>query len=109
MVSQPTFPLYAIAAGAIGAELVDVPRLPGFDLDVEAIVAALKAAPPQLLILCTPNNPTGNAASRGRPASGSSAATPHDTVILFDEAYFEFNDGRRRAGACSRPGAGTGC
>jgi histidinol-phosphate aminotransferase len=91
-VSQPTFPLYAICAGAIGAELVNVPRLADFSLDVDATVAALKAAPPKLLILCTPNNPTGNAVSEPE-LKRILDSTPADTFLLFDEAYFEFNDG----------------
>ena len=91
-VSQPTFPLYAITAGSIGAALVNVPRLPNFDLDVEATVAALQSDPPRLLILCTPNNPTGNAIPQG-DIERILRATPHETVVLFDEAYFEFNDG----------------
>jgi histidinol-phosphate aminotransferase len=91
-VSQPTFPLYAICAGAIGAELVNVPRLGDFSLDVDANVAALRESPPKLLILCTPNNPTGNAVAEP-DLKRILDATPAETFLLFDEAYFEFNDG----------------
>ena len=91
-ISSPTFPLYAISAGAIGARLVDVPRLPDFELDVDAAAAALRGAPPKLLILCTPNNPTGNAATEADLRRIFEATHP-DTFILFDEAYYEFNEG----------------
>ncbi|MGZ8369630.1 MAG: histidinol-phosphate transaminase [Caulobacteraceae bacterium] len=89
-ISAPTFPLYAIVGDAIGVAYVDVPRLPDFALDVDGTIAAL-AAKPKLLILCTPNNPTGNAIA-GADIARILAATSHDTVVLFDEAYHEFND-----------------
>jgi histidinol-phosphate aminotransferase len=90
--SQPTFPLYGIVAGGIGARLVDVPRLADFALDVDATISALRDAPPKLLILCTPNNPTGNAVGQA-DLERILDATPAATVVLFDEAYYEFNDG----------------
>lgn len=90
LLSTPTFPLYFIVGGAIGAKIVDVPRQRNFDLDVEPVIAAL-ATRPKLLILCTPNNPTGNAVADADIARILAAAS-HDTVVLYDEAYFEFND-----------------
>lgn len=90
-ISTPTFPLYFLVAGAIGAKLRDVSRLANFDLDVDATVAALKAKAPKMLIICSPNNPTGNAITDAELET-ILAATSKDTVVLYDEAYFEFND-----------------
>jgi histidinol-phosphate aminotransferase len=89
--SSPTFPLYGLVAGAMGLKVRDVPRLPNFDLDVAATIAALQDSPPRLLIICTPNNPTGNAISDGE-LEQVLAATSKDTVVLYDEAYYEYND-----------------
>lgn len=89
--SSPTFPLYGLIAGAMGLKIRDVPRLPNFDLDVAATIAALQDSPPRLLIICTPNNPTGNAITDGE-LEQILAATSKDTVVLYDEAYFEYND-----------------
>lgn len=89
--SSPTFPLYFLVAGAIGARISDVPRKGNFDLDVEATAAALRANPPKLLVLCNPNNPTGNAIT-DEELQAVLAATPKDTVVLYDEAYYEYND-----------------
>jgi histidinol-phosphate aminotransferase len=90
LLSRPTFPSYDIFALSAGARIIDVPRTADFELDVGAIAAALRDAP-KALALCTPNNPTGNRTSR-RDIKAILDATPLTTLILFDEAYFEFQD-----------------
>jgi len=90
LLSRPTFPSYDIFALSAGARIIDVPRTATFELDVGAIAAALREAP-RALALCTPNNPTGNRTSRG-DLEAILDATPLSTLILFDEAYFEFQD-----------------
>ncbi len=90
LLSRPTFPSYDIFALSAGARIVDVPRTAAFDLDMAALAAALRRAP-KAIALCTPNNPTGNQTFR-RDLQAILAATPLSTLILFDEAYFEFQD-----------------
>jgi histidinol-phosphate aminotransferase len=90
LLSRPTFPSYEIFARSAGARIVDVPRDGDFALDVEAVKRALRHRP-RALALCTPNNPTGNRASR-RDLAAILQATPLDTVVLLDEAYVEFHD-----------------
>lgn len=91
VLSSPTFPAYASSLTLAGAEIVDVPRALSFDLDIDATAAAL-ARPPKLLIVCTPNNPTGNAVSDAELRQ-LLKATPRDSFVLLDEAYHEFNRG----------------
>jgi histidinol-phosphate aminotransferase len=90
LLSQPTFPSYEIFARSAGAEIIDVPRDSAFDIDVEAVIRALRRAP-RMLALCTPNNPTGNYISRG-DLRAILNATPLETIVLLDEAYFEFHE-----------------
>jgi histidinol-phosphate aminotransferase len=90
LLSRPTFPSYEIFARSAGARILDVPRTPSFDLDVGAIHAALGERP-KALALCTPNNPTGNRTPRADLAA-ILEATSLETVVLLDEAYFEFHD-----------------
>jgi histidinol-phosphate aminotransferase len=90
LLSRPTFPSYEIFARSAGAEIIDVPRDSGFDIDVAAVTRALRRRP-RLLALCTPNNPTGNLTSR-RDLRAILKATPHETIVLMDEAYFEFHE-----------------
>jgi histidinol-phosphate aminotransferase len=90
LLSRPTFPSYEIFALSAGAEIIDVPRTAGFDLDIGAVMAGLRRAP-KAFALCTPNNPTGNRTSRA-DLKAILDATPHETVVLLDEAYCEFHD-----------------
>ena len=90
LLSSPTFPAYEIFGRCAEASLIDVPRLQSFDLDVEAF--KLEAAKgPKLLVLCTPNNPTGNAMS-GVDIGEILAVTPRSTVVFVDEAYREYHE-----------------
>lgn len=89
LISSPTFPRYAIVATALGAQLRDVPRRPDFALDVPAVTAEIRRAPPRILVLCTPNNPTGNALS-AEDIEAILEVLPQDSFVLFDEAYHEY-------------------
>jgi histidinol-phosphate aminotransferase len=89
--------MYPVLTEQRGANVVRVPRLgasDGFALDVEAVrEAALEA---QLVWLCSPNNPTGQAEPPGRIA-GLLAGLLEDAqdagrdapAVLLDEAYAE--------------------
>jgi histidinol-phosphate aminotransferase len=90
LLSSPTFPTYEIFGRGAEATFIDVPRLPGFGLDVEAFKAEA-AKGPKLLVLCTPNNPTGNALS-GVDIGEILAVTPRSTVVFVDEAYREYHE-----------------
>ena len=90
LLSTPTFPAYEIFAKCAEATIVDVPRLANFDLDVEAFkIEAAKG--PKLLVLCTPNTPTGNALT-GVDIGEILAVTPRSTMVLVDEAYREYHE-----------------
>lgn len=86
----PTFPSYSIVTKAIGATLRDVPRKPDFSLDVDTLIAAAQDRA-RVLVLCTPNNPTGNFIERA-DFERIIAALPKDVVLLLDEAYREYVD-----------------
>ena len=81
------------------------PRRKDFTLDTDAAVAAIKELRPAVVILASPNNPTGTAlpledirrileAARGRgPVLGAEIGSParaSDCVVVIDEAYAEF-------------------
>ncbi|MDB5365393.1 MAG: histidinol-phosphate aminotransferase [Rhodospirillales bacterium] len=88
--SAPTFPSYAIVANGIGAVLRDVPRKPDWSIDVEALTRAVQGGV-RVLVLCTPNNPTGNLIERAE-FERILQALPKDVVLLLDEAYREYVD-----------------
>lgn len=82
--SFEAYPTFVTVAGAVE---VRVP-LREFELDLPAMAAAVTERT-RLVLLCTPNNPTGPALS----ATGVRAfldAVPIDVLVVIDEAYAEF-------------------
>lgn len=84
-----SFEVYPIDTMLMGAEMVPVPLVDGaFDLDG---VAAAVTERTKLVLIATPNNPTGPAVSTDalRPML---ERIPASTIVLIDEAYREFVD-----------------
>jgi histidinol-phosphate aminotransferase len=75
-VQLPTYPLYAIASGIAGAEVVEAP------LDAEALRGV------DVVWICNPANPTG-ALLEPDVIVALARALP-DSVVAVDEAYFEY-------------------
>ncbi|GAB2502914.1 histidinol-phosphate transaminase [Arenimonas alkanexedens] len=91
--SQYGFAVYALAAQAAGARLVEVPAQPadadmprGHDLD--ALSAAI-APDTSLVFLANPNNPTGTWFSTEALAR-LLAGVPAGVLVVVDEAYLEY-------------------
>ena len=81
----PTFSLYTTATTLAGAELIPVPRRDGYELDTPGILTALRDDT-KLIILCSPNNPTGNLV----PRAELEALLATGRIVVVDEAYVEF-------------------
>jgi histidinol-phosphate aminotransferase len=68
---------------------VQVPRTRGFEIDPDAILTAMhRQRNIKMVVLSSPNNPTGNAASQ----SGIVQLLHTGVMVLVDETYFEFCD-----------------
>ncbi|MBQ6453879.1 MAG: histidinol-phosphate transaminase [Coriobacteriales bacterium] len=87
--TPPTFSVNAYNALLTGTRVVDVPRKADFSLDEDAIMARAARGDIDLLVITSPNNPTGNVANVGflRRLLEST-----DALVLVDEAYMEFAD-----------------
>ena len=92
-----SFEAYPIAVSVSGATLVPVPLASGHDadgarldgrLDLRALAAAIGDRT-RVVVVCTPNNPTGSAVHRAE-LEAFLAAVPSDVLVLLDEAYVEF-------------------
>ena len=101
----PTYSMYPEYARDTLTDYVTRPRREDFSLDVETAVAAISELRPAVVILASPNNPTGTAlpledidrileAARGHgPMLGAEIGSPAragDCVVVIDEAYAEF-------------------
>jgi histidinol-phosphate aminotransferase len=86
-ISTPTFSFYALAAMGQGAEVVTVPREADFSVDPKTLIRAAQEA--KITVLCSPNNPTGNATG---PETIKEILEGIDGVLFLDNAYVEFSD-----------------
>jgi len=83
--SFEAYPIVTIAAGATG---VRVPNRPDHGHDLPAMAAAVTDRT-RLVLVCTPNNPTGVAVHRAE-LDAFLDAVPESVLVVLDEAYREF-------------------
>ncbi len=83
----PSFFMYDVNTLAMGAKAVRIQADETLAFPYERMLAAITPKT-KLIILCSPNNPTGAVITRDQIHSIAHAA-PH-AVILVDEAYFHF-------------------
>jgi histidinol-phosphate aminotransferase len=88
LISEPTFALYRQITTVLGGEVVCVPLTPQLAYDSEALLSAVKSTQPQVIIICSPNNPTG-CVMEASDLVALLEATPG--LVVVDEAYFEFS------------------
>ena len=87
----PSYSMHPIIARSNGTEFVDGlrDRREGvFDVDVDLAVEQVKASDPDIVFICTPNNPTGTSVSN-EVVRAIYAAAKH-AIVIVDEAYVEF-------------------
>lgn len=86
VIPTPAFGMYGFLAKINRVRPIEVPRGPGFELEIPAVRNAVEQSRARLIFLTSPNNPTGNPLS------------PHeveelcalDSLVIVDEAYIEF-------------------
>ncbi|MEA2002247.1 MAG: histidinol-phosphate transaminase [Actinomycetota bacterium] len=86
--SDPSFVMYPISAALTGAEAIPVPATAVMGHDLDAMRQAMREDT-SLAFICNPNNPTGTYL----PIADIAAfieSVPDRTLVVVDEAYFEF-------------------
>ena len=83
----PTYSMYPDYCRDTFTEYRTLPRLEDFSIDVEGALAHVRAEQPAVLLLASPNNPTGTALPLADIAALCSASTG---IVVVDEAYAEF-------------------
>ena len=91
----PGFVMYELSARLQGLKFVGVPLTPDFELDLPALLAAVREHRPALIYLAYPNNPTANLWDDAAIDAIIDAAPG---LVVMDEAYqpFAARDSMRR-------------
>ena len=79
---------YRLSAGVAARRFVAAPASAQLGCDVGALIEAMSPRT-KLVVLGTPNNPTGSVLTRG-DAERVLAALPARALLVLDEAYFEY-------------------
>jgi histidinol-phosphate aminotransferase len=86
IISEPTFMVYPPLIRAHGGEVVNVPLHADFSLDATGVLDAIDERT-KLVLVCNPNNPTGNSFD---PESIERIVANAPCLVAIDEAYAEF-------------------
>ena len=94
----PAYSMHPIISRTMGSTWVDGHRgcaTGVFDLDADDVVAQVRAVRPQVVFLCSPNNPTGTALPLEvvrAVLEATSGGHDHEpgSIVVVDEAYAEF-------------------
>jgi len=89
-VFEPTYAMYAQIARSTGTRVVRGRRESDFALDPITVTDLLDAERPNLVVLCSPNNPTGTLESGNLVSEVLEAAGSYGGLVVVDEAYGQF-------------------
>lgn len=83
----PTYGMYQVCADVNDVEYRSVNLKEGYELDVDALLAAADKNT-KVMWLCSPNNPTGNSLNQ---ADIERVLREFDGIVVIDEAYSDFS------------------
>jgi histidinol-phosphate aminotransferase len=87
IICQPTFTIYRLLVNGLGGTEAIIRLKDDMGFDVEGICNAALGKPQSLLVLCSPNNPTGSALCE---ADLRKILKAHTGFLILDQAYVEF-------------------
>ncbi|HIQ47553.1 MAG TPA: histidinol-phosphate transaminase [Sulfurovum sp.] len=86
LMSAVTFAMYEIYAKQMGAKIY---RTASYEHKFDEFMEAYRMYKPEIIYLCTPNNPTGDATSK-EAVLEIITAVDKDTLVVVDGAYMEY-------------------
>jgi len=86
----PTYSMYPLLAEGTGTSYISAERAERFELTPELVSSAIRLHKPNIVMLCSPNNPTGTPLSQNCILAAYEAASEYNGVVVVDEAYAEF-------------------
>lgn len=91
---EPTYSMHRLIARGTGTEYRSAPRGHGFGLGADDVLGAVAEHDPDIVFLCSPNNPTGTSIDLDVVEAVCERSR---ALVVVDEAYAEFSD---RPSAC---------
>ncbi|SOD58615.1 histidinol-phosphate aminotransferase [Streptomyces zhaozhouensis] len=95
---DPSYSMHSLIARGTGTGWISGPRTEEFGVDVAAAEAVIRAHRPEVVFLCSPNNPTGTAlpaetilALYEAAQDARRAVDGRGALVVVDEAYAEFS------------------
>lgn len=86
----PTYSMYPLLAAGTDTAYIPGQRAEDFTLSAESVVAQIQATAPDVIFLCSPNNPTGTALRLDVVEAAYQAGEEFNAIVVVDEAYAEF-------------------
>ena len=87
---SPTYALHAHIARVVGSEVITARRGPDFRVGAGAAARFAAAEQPDVLFLCSPNNPTGTVDDPETVQAALEAVAGYGGLLITDEAYVQF-------------------
>lgn len=87
MTFEPTYSLHTLIPSIAGTTTVAAERADDLSFDADAAVEQIREHQPDIVIVCSPNNPTGDLAP---PAAIHVVLEEAPGLVIVDEAYGEF-------------------
>jgi histidinol-phosphate aminotransferase len=85
---EPSYSMHRLISLATGTGWIPARRAPDFTLSADQAVAAVREHQPDVVFLCSPNNPTGTALE---PEVLDAVLDVAPGIVVVDEAYVEFS------------------
>jgi len=86
----PTYSMYPLIAEGTGTTYIAGTRGERFELTAESVAAQIAKHQPNIVMLCSPNNPTGTPLDISVVEAAYQAAEAYGGIVVVDEAYAEF-------------------
>ena len=92
LIFEPTYAMHSQIAKITGTRVVDGFRDAEFKVDTNVALELIEKEKPEIVFLCSPNNPTGNSESPELINSILSELNSTGGLLVLDEAYKEFSE-----------------
>jgi histidinol-phosphate aminotransferase len=89
LIFTPTYGMYEVSATINDVNVLKVPLDEDFQIDIAKVRQYYEESNLKLIMICSPNNPTGNSMD---PGSVESVIAGFRGIVLIDEAYIDFSD-----------------